>query len=252
MAKYKIVCFIDNHEIKNFKNNSSERNYTGLIRAFGTDYLDNIFCNTFLYKQEGSTLKTIFNATTKFLLLSENSILLKEKVEVNDLWDILFVHDSVSVNELLSSYPQTFTNKTIVLYHKNATHRENDEVILKNLKQTYQILHYVKGQHENDIMQYYTLLSWLADSYNNATGFVTNKYNVALAKITDALYKEKLEIILEFLHGCLEKMPQNTDYQKLQEADIDISTLQPLIGKPYEKEYLGSLSILRDELLKRT
>ncbi|MDH6357789.1 hypothetical protein [Parabacteroides sp. PF5-9] len=59
-----------------------------------------------------------------------------------------------------------------------------------------------------------------------------------------------IEPILAFLHGCLEKKPEQVDFEKLEDVGIDISSLPQLNGELCDERYFSSLSALRDELLK--
>ena len=262
MEKFKIICFVDNHEIVDCSKETTQK-HVGLIRAFGSYYFDDPFCNRFLWKPEGAVFKTIFDESQRFLLISENRIDLKNEINKNDVWDMLLVHDSVSVQALHAQYPYLFTDHTIVLYHENASWKRNnlseqqgDEKTLAKLP----IKRFIKGQHEYSEDEYYIFLSDIADAYNG-TAFDSEKYAAAFKKITNVLYQNKLEAALEFLHECLNKKPKLDNWEAFKkdaglENDDKLDDYWKMFDKNTKEtdllsgKYIISLETLRDKLLK--
>jgi len=100
---------------------------------------------------------------------------------------------------------------------------------------------------------------WIIQIKGKHTGHETDKYLPAITILSDndpnkkeriikEVFKSNLETVLVFLHGCLEKKPEDADYEKLKAA-LEISTLSKLEGDPYDKKYLDSLGKLSKELV---
>lgn len=250
MAKHKIICFVRNEA----------RGDVGLLKVFAYNkviIINDPFCVHFL-NNNGAVL--LGENEKKYISISSQEVTLSDRPSSE--WDILFVHDSISVKALSEAYPNIFKD-SIVLYHKNASWKnglttDDDEAMLKGLP----IKCSVQGQHEPRD-KYYPILTEIPRVYkpleSGKFGFEKSEYEKALNTIFNTLYKEKLEIVLNFLHSCLEKKPGEADFDKLQEelkeADITTQKIEDakissiLSGTYLDDEYMESLGLLRDTLL---
>jgi len=94
------------------------------------------------------------------------------------------------------------------------------------------------GIHVPDDAVYKEVCSILLDTEDN-------KKERIIKKVFD--YKSKLNAVIEFLHACLNKSPDFTDFQKLKEAGYT-DKLTSLEGELYSPTYFDSLVQLREKL----
>lgn len=243
----KIICFI-NIPSKEEK----EKEESGLLHCFVQNKninkaaYNNAFCNMFLYVAPNDLkYEQIFGKDAKnFLFISPKVVKHVAKLdEAPEKWNILLVHDSVQLKDILS----VCTPETLILYHQKP---EDAESTLKGNKTKYKFA--VKGCHEP--YDKYVLLWEIAKIWEQKQdgnwGFEQDKFDAAFKKIEEGLINARLEAVLEFLHGCLIKEPEN--FEKLSNEGINTEGLPMLKGKPNEDtSYIESLSDLRRELLKQ-
>ena len=247
----KIICFVN-----------VESDIEGLRKSFGDTYTQTPFCEKFLFNidENGGYTAVIGDPEKTFLAISPKGVSFVHDLNNPPEWNLLLIHDSISVKNLSENY-NILTGDTIVLYHLRASHKldniekDVDGEELQKLKEKGQIKAYTRGMHEPvNIDRCYPLIYEIAKSWvlqeDGKYGFDVDKYQIALKKLEKSIFDEKSEITLRFLHDCLEKKPEDADYNKLKGVGIDISNLPKLEGNLYNEKYFTSLGKLRDELLK--
>ena len=154
----------------------------------------------------------------------------KEFVKFND--EIIFVRDRRE--EIWTQWWDEFLNKKpknekwYVIHHTRGIQPEqSDSIICK------------EGINESTNPVYSKVVEILLDEKKGKK-----------ERIIWEVFKPPLEAVLEFLHGCLDKEPGESDYKKLTEVGID-ANLPELKGEPYSEKYFESLEDLRDKLFDK-
>lgn len=209
----RIVCIIQNDQ------NESDK---GLVHAFEHERQGqlNYFIKTHLYQFEDEHFRTSFgyDKKPKFLLITKESVQPKNELNTNDSWEILFICDTISIED----YPSyIFTPETLLMYHTKPKIDDNPiyEIRIKIKKEAssdgvniepaiYEIRKIKKGkkgEHEPGKEKGYNLLLKLTDAWENETiGFNNEKYAAAKKEIIDWFgINDELEQKLELLHKCL-------------------------------------------------
>ena len=242
----KIICFIKN-----------EMNQKGIFHCFrhGGNILDadiNPFCNSFLYEEfeEGDKILNIIlgkEGGKNYLFISSQGVeLVSTFADRPTEWDMLWVHDSVSMADVFKDCPPEALKDSLILYHRQPDDAE--KTLTENVgkyKFAIRSLHEPFGK--------YVLLYEIARIWKSDNSFDKKEYEAVFRKISNELFNAKLEAVLKFLHICLNKAPEQKDYDELlAEANIKSqSDLPALYGNLLDVEYVESLTVLRDHLFEK-
>lgn len=249
-----IICFVDN------RNGNSDR---GLFHCFSqkSEEFAKPFCEEFLFKTDRNEKEfdSILGREGKnYLFISSRSVKLVSSLDdAPSEWNMLWVHDSVQVSEIKS----LFTSDTLVLYHNEPC---TAKVALADLKTAGKIKDCKQGMHEPEpegAPNYYPLLYKIAEIWqdpkvevNQNVIFKDGEFERIFKEIKETIFPEKiekLEVVLSFLHCCLEAEPTEDDYKELENIGINAKEYEgcKLKGKRYEDAYIDSLKEIRNTLL---
>jgi len=242
----KIICFINNDGYDVVEN--------GICRCFSQkdNFSSNEFCKEHLFElnQRGDEIVRLILGQNgnNFLFISYiGAEFVSVLSDAPEGWKILLVHDSVSVAQILDDIS---TPDTLILYHRKPVDAEIIFDGIDKKKNEGKYKRAIKSIHEPSGK--YALLFEIARIWNPATkSFDKNEFEIVFKKIKNELYNAKLETTLEFLHGCLEKNPEQSVYYKLKIVGIEEDNLKNKItvGRNHAN-YNKQLSDLRDELLE--
>jgi hypothetical protein len=255
MDKSKIICFVDNRKKSNGEFDDSQGLY--IVFEEKTPLGENAFFKTFIAnRDENGNWHRILGEDGKNILLfsKEKGVRYVSEINADDNWNMLWVHDSISVNNLLKQI-KNLSPDTLLLYHSKPV---NAEAEAEELCKAGKIKIHKKGQHGKDNNQHYIHLYniiqiWQKDDANPNGKFDSTEFDKVFKEIYDKIFPNKLESILTFLHDYHDnlKTPDSADYSILEKAEIDVSDLRILKGREiYSEEWVTSLSILRDKLLE--
>lgn len=214
--KNKIICFIDN------STNPDKGIYYCFKDNKGNNVEHNEFCKTFLFNntEEDSLNPILTKSRNQYLFITPHEIKLTSVLdEAPQAWDMLLVHDSIEVAEIID----LCTSDTLILYHRMPQNAEQDLVTYKG-KYKYAIKseHTAKGK--------YSLLFKIAKQWkykeDGNWGFDKVEYNTIFNEIVKELINLPLEYSLEFLHTLLEEKPkcESERIKKMKEVGFDISS----------------------------